>query len=67
MYSLPQAGMGLTMLQGDGFRVIDVEGLGQPALVVNTLGPRLLLLDAALSHDERMQIMSCVVGRYSAA
>lgn len=41
-----------------GVTVIDVENLGQPALVVNTSGPKLLLLDTALTHEQRVQIMS---------
>jgi hypothetical protein len=40
-----------------GITIIDVENLGQPALVVHTSGPKLLLLDAALTCEERIQIM----------
>jgi hypothetical protein len=42
-------------------RVMDVEALGQPALIVNTAGPRLLLLDAELTPAERISIL----GRFS--
>jgi hypothetical protein len=38
-------------------RVIDVEELGQPALVVNTSGPKLLLLDAGLTCEQRINIL----------
>lgn len=55
------------MLEGIEFRIIDVENLGQPALVVNTSGPKLLLLDTALSYKERVEIMNCVLGRHDAA
>ncbi|MCW2789510.1 MAG: hypothetical protein JWP56_1813 [Aeromicrobium sp.] len=44
-----------------GFRVIDVPELGRPAQIVNTSGPRLLLLDTALSDDERIRIMSTLI------
>jgi hypothetical protein len=38
-------------------RVVEVEALGQPALIVNTEGPRLLLLDAELTSEERISIL----------
>jgi hypothetical protein len=40
------------------FRIIDVSGLGMPALVVNTTGPKLLLLDGDLPHDDRVKILA---------
>jgi hypothetical protein len=46
------------MLQGSSYRIIDVENLGQPAMIVRTSGPKLLLLDTALSCDERIKILS---------
>lgn len=50
-----------------GYTIIDVENLGQPALVVNTSGPKLLLLDAGLAPAHRIDIMNCVLGRPGAA
>lgn len=44
--------------ESPGVTVIDVERLGQPALVVNTSGPKLLLLDTGLTHEQRVEIMS---------
>jgi hypothetical protein len=41
-----------------GYVVIDVENLGQPAMIVRTSGPKLLLLDTALSCDERIKILA---------
>lgn len=49
-----------------GITVIEVENLGQNAIVVNTSGPRLLLLDAALTHEQRIEIMNCVLDRDAA-
>lgn len=49
---------------GSKFRIIDVDDLGQPALVVNATGVRVLLLDSALTCEERTEILSCVVDRY---
>jgi hypothetical protein len=43
------------------FQVVDVDELGKPARIVNTSGPRLLLLDTSLSDDERIRIMSCLI------
>jgi hypothetical protein len=42
-------------------RVIDIEGLGQPALIVNTSGPRLLLLDARRRAGEDDMIAGVLV------
>lgn len=44
-----------------GFTVIIVERLGRPAQIVNTSGPRLLLLDADLSCEERIAIMATLL------
>lgn len=41
-----------------GFTVIDVEGLGQPAMIVRTTGPLLLLLDTGLTRDQRIKILA---------
>lgn len=41
-----------------GYTVIDVENLGQPAMIVRTSGPRLLLLDTGLTCDERITILT---------
>lgn len=70
MQKLPNAG-GETDTQMSetaraGFTVIIVERLGKPAQIVNTSGPRLLLLDADLPFDERMKIMACLLGRPAA-
>lgn len=54
---------------GDGcqsFIVIDVENLGEEAMVVATSGPRLLLLDTGLTPERRIQLMTYVMGKYAA-
>jgi hypothetical protein len=38
-------------------RVIDVEELGQPAMIVRTGGPKLLLLDTGLTCEQRIGIL----------
>lgn len=43
-------------------RVIDVVDLGQRGMVIDTPSMTILLLDAYLSYDERMEIMSAVMG-----
>lgn len=42
-------------------RVIDVPGLGWDGAIVDVEGERVLLLDASLSWDERMDVMSDVM------
>jgi hypothetical protein len=37
--------------------VIDVEGLGRPAVIVRKRAPQILILDAALDHERRMGIL----------
>lgn len=41
-----------------GVTVIDVENLGQPAMIVRTTGPKLLLLDAGLTCEQRIKILA---------
>ena len=43
-------------------RVIDVGDLGQRGMVVDASRTTLLLLDAGLPHEERMEIMIAVMG-----
>ena len=38
-------------------RVIDVDELGQPGLVVNTSTAKFLLLDTALTDEDRVDIL----------
>lgn len=39
-------------------QVVDVEDLGQPAMIVRkSPGPELLLLDTGLTHDQRIRIL----------
>jgi hypothetical protein len=40
-----------------GLLVIDVEDLGQPAMTVETPGPKLLLLDTGLTCEQRIGIL----------
>jgi hypothetical protein len=41
-----------------GITIIDVEDLGQPAMIVTTTGPKLLLLDTGLTCDQRIRILA---------
>jgi hypothetical protein len=57
------------MFQGSnhpGVTVIIVERLGRPAQIVNTSGPRLLLLDSELTCEERIRIMATLLDRPAA-
>ncbi|MET1083597.1 MAG: hypothetical protein ABWY12_11185 [Burkholderiales bacterium] len=50
------------MLQGSKFRIIEVEKLGRRGLVIDVNGGTLLLLDANLTCDERIEILSAMMG-----
>lgn len=48
---------------GSGVRVIDVENLGREALLVTCHPPFLLLLDAGLTPEERIECMGRAMDR----
>lgn len=39
-------------------RIRDVQDLGRQALIVSTSAEPLLLLDAGLTHDQRMKVLN---------
>lgn len=52
--------------RNDGYIIIDVENLGQEAIVVSTSGAPLLLLDKGLTCDRRMEILNYVMTEFAA-
>lgn len=43
------------------FRVVEIAGLGEEAVIVETDTIRLLLIDPSLSHEDRIDILGQVM------
>jgi len=67
-YGTPFAGErsqdeGMRECNGSGVKVIEVENLGRDALLVTCKPPYLLLLDSALTAEERIDAMGRAMDR----
>lgn len=49
------------MKRQGSFRVVEIAGLGEEAVIVETDTIRLLLIDPSLSHEDRIDILGQVM------